>query len=32
LTTWGRDLAEARRHVEIIEFLLEVQYRRELLG
>jgi methylthioribulose-1-phosphate dehydratase len=32
LTTWGRDLAEARRHVEIIEFLLEAQYRRELLG
>lgn len=22
--TWGRDLAEARRHVEILEFLLEV--------
>jgi len=24
LYTWGRDLAEAKRHVEIIEFLLEV--------
>jgi len=24
LYTWGRDVAEARRHVEILEFLLEV--------
>ncbi|MEW6209167.1 MAG: methylthioribulose 1-phosphate dehydratase [Acidobacteriota bacterium] len=24
LYTWGRDLAEARRHIEILEFLLEV--------
>ncbi len=24
LYTWGRDLAEARRHVEVLEFLLEV--------
>ena len=24
LYTWGRDLAEARRHVEIFEFLFEV--------
>lgn len=24
LYTWGRDLAEARRHVEILEFLMEV--------
>jgi methylthioribulose-1-phosphate dehydratase len=24
LYTWGRDLAEARRHLEILEFLLEV--------
>jgi len=24
LYTWGRDLAEARRHIEIIEFLFEV--------
>lgn len=32
LTTWGRDIAEARRHVEILEFLLEVQFRRLLLN
>lgn len=32
LTTWGRTVAEARRHVEIIEFLLEAQGHRELLG
>jgi methylthioribulose-1-phosphate dehydratase len=24
LYTWGRDLAEAKRHIEILEFLLEV--------
>jgi len=24
LYTWGRDLAEAKRHVEILEFLLEI--------
>lgn len=24
LTTWGRDLEEARRHVEVLEFLFEV--------
>ncbi len=24
LYTWGRDLAEAKRHIEIVEFLLEV--------
>jgi methylthioribulose-1-phosphate dehydratase len=24
LYTWGSDLAEAKRHVEILEFLLEV--------
>jgi methylthioribulose-1-phosphate dehydratase len=29
LYTWGEDLAEARRHVEIFEFLLEVVGRRE---
>jgi methylthioribulose-1-phosphate dehydratase len=29
LYTWGRDLAEARRHVEILEFLFEVVGRRE---
>ena len=28
LYTWGRDLAEARRHVEILEFLFEVLARR----
>lgn len=28
LYTWGRDLAEARRHVEILEFLFEVSGRR----
>lgn len=28
LYTWGRDLAEARRHVEILEFLFEVTGRR----
>ena len=26
--TWGRDVAEARRHVEILEFLFEVIGRR----
>jgi methylthioribulose-1-phosphate dehydratase len=28
LYTWGRDLAQARRHLEVIEFLLEVTGRR----
>jgi methylthioribulose-1-phosphate dehydratase len=28
LYTWGRDVAEARRHVEIFEFLLECEARR----
>ncbi len=27
LYTWGRSLSEARRHVEILEFLLEVTAR-----
>jgi methylthioribulose-1-phosphate dehydratase len=27
LYTWGKDLAEAKRHVEILEFLLEVRGR-----
>ena len=27
LYTWGRDLAEARRHVEVLEFLLEAHAR-----
>lgn len=31
LYTWGRDLAEARRHVEIFEFLLECVARRAML-
>lgn len=30
LYTWGRDLAEARRHVEILEFLFEAEARRQL--
>jgi methylthioribulose-1-phosphate dehydratase len=29
LYTWGRDLAEAKRHVEILEFLFEVMGRKE---
>jgi methylthioribulose-1-phosphate dehydratase len=29
LYTWGQDLAEARRHVEILEFLFEVMGRKE---
>jgi methylthioribulose-1-phosphate dehydratase len=32
LYTWGRDLSEARRHVEILEFLLEVIGRKRLAG
>jgi methylthioribulose-1-phosphate dehydratase len=32
LYTWGRDLAEARRHVEVLEFLLEVVARRDGFG
>jgi methylthioribulose-1-phosphate dehydratase len=28
LYTWGRDLAEARRHVEVFEFLFECELRR----
>lgn len=31
LYTWGRDVAEARRHVEIFEFLLECTARRLML-
>ena len=27
LYTWGKELAEAKRHVEILEFLLEVEGR-----
>ena len=32
LYTWGRDLAEARRHIEIIEFLLECVARTQQLS
>jgi len=32
LYTWGDDLAQARRHVEILEFLLETLGRMEALG
>ena len=27
LYTWGKDIAEAKRHIEILEFLLEVRGR-----
>jgi len=32
LYTWGSDIAQARRHVEILEFLLEIVGRREFAG
>ncbi len=32
LYTWGKDIAEARRHVEIFEHLLEVEGRLRLSG
>jgi methylthioribulose-1-phosphate dehydratase len=32
LYTWGEDLAQARRHVEILEFLLEATGRMEAIG
>ncbi len=32
LYTWGRDLDEARRHIEILEFLLECEGRRLMLS
>ena len=32
LYAWGRDLAEAKRHVEILEFLLEVRGRLYVTG
>jgi methylthioribulose-1-phosphate dehydratase len=32
LYTWGMDVAQARRHVEIFEFLFEVAARREFAG
>ena len=31
LYAWGRDLAVARRHIEILEFLLEQHWRQLLL-
>jgi methylthioribulose-1-phosphate dehydratase len=31
LYTWGRDLAEARRQVEVLEFLFEVVTQKRLL-
>ena len=31
LYTWGKDLAEARRHVEVLEFLFEVVARKKLI-
>ncbi|MDX1976420.1 MAG: methylthioribulose 1-phosphate dehydratase [Pseudanabaenaceae cyanobacterium bins.68] len=32
LYAWGKNLFEARRHLEILEFLLELNYRRRSLG
>jgi methylthioribulose-1-phosphate dehydratase len=32
LYTWGKDLAQAKRHVEILEFLLEAMSRTRLMG
>ena len=32
LYSWGNDLDEAKRHVEILEFLLELYWRDQLLG
>ena len=32
LYTWGRDLAEAKRHVEILEFLFEATGRSRKRG
>jgi methylthioribulose-1-phosphate dehydratase len=29
LYTWGKDVPEARRHIEVLEFLLEVVWRRD---
>ncbi len=31
LYTWGRDIAEAKRHVEALEFLFECEYRKRAL-
>jgi methylthioribulose-1-phosphate dehydratase len=32
LYTWGKDLAQAKRHIEIFEFLLEAVGRMRLLS
>ena len=32
LYTWGRDIKEAKRHVEILEFLFEAMGRQRTLG
>ena len=32
LYTWGKSLAEARRHIEIFEFLFEVTVQQKLLS
>jgi methylthioribulose-1-phosphate dehydratase len=32
LYTWGKDLGEAKRHVEILEFLFEVEGRLHVAG
>lgn len=32
LYTWGRDISEARRHLEVLEFLFEVSVRKQSLG
>lgn len=32
LYTWGEDIFETRRHLEVLEFLFEVIYRRRVLG
>ena len=32
LYTWGRDISEARRHLEVLEFLFEVSIRKQNLG
>ncbi len=32
LYTWGRDIAEAKRHVEALEFLFECEYRKRALS
>ena len=32
LYSWGRNIAEARRHVEIIEFLLDLSWKQHLLS